>query len=59
VGWLAEEYCVGRAPNIEEPAKSKDLQAAWGEDEEAGRYVEFHSRGGIMGYSVAAKCGKS
>jgi len=57
VGWLAEKYFV--APNIEEPAKLKDLQVAWGEDEEAGRYVEFHSRGGIMDYSVAAKHGKS
>jgi hypothetical protein len=50
---------------------SKSLQAAWSEEEEegkeagdsdrgeAGRYVEFHSRGGIMGYTKKAKRGKS
>jgi len=43
----------------------KDRQASWGEDGEAGnggeagRYVEFHSRGGIMGYSTEATRGES
>ena len=59
MGWLAEGYCAAPNTNIGESAKSKYLQAAWGEDEEAGRYVEFHSRDSIMDYSVAAKHGKS
>ena len=40
-------YCA--ASNIEEASK----------DGEAGKYVEFHSRGGIMDYASRIKCGKS
>ena len=40
--------------------ETKDLGAAWSEEEAGpGRYVEYHSRRGIMGYSKESKRGKS
>jgi len=39
--------------------ETKNLEAAWGEEKDAGRYVEYHSRRGIMGYRKKFKCGKS
>ena len=73
MGWFTDDNCT--TSNIEDPAESraaflsKDLQATRDEDEEvgkdvgkggeAGKYVEFHSHGGIMDYIPEVKCGKS
>lgn len=72
MGCFAENFWP--VSNIKDPAESSavsqdlergrpelfetgDLEAAWSE-EEAGRYVEYHSRRGIMGYSKESKRGK-